>query len=357
MRAIRVGVIGTGWTASVQVPAFQALPEFEVMAITSARRERAEAAAARLGIPQAFTDYRQMLALPGLDAVYIGAPPHLHHEMTLAAAAAGKHLICEKPTALNATQAREMLQAARRAGITAMLDFEFRWHPARRYFKRLLEEGYLGRLYTIDFLSILGHVADPVRRPWSWWSERDKGGGLLGAMGSHMIDALRVWCGEIDAVQGRIDTFVRQRQLPDGEAFRAVDADDTFSFLCTFATGGAASVRATGIARGLTGSMVHAFGSDGTLVMRDDATLSGARSADTSMAELPLPGELGREGADIPAGVRNSALLATEFARGIREGASPSPNLEDGLRCQEVMDAVYESHETGRVVPVRRAEI
>src|SRR5262245_25576981 len=137
MPPIRVGVIGTGWTANIQAPAFQALPnDFEVVALTSARRERAEAAAAKLGIPNVFTDYREMLALPGLDAVYVGAPPHLHHEMTLAAAAAGKHLICEKPTALDAGQAREMIGAARAAGVTAMLGFEFRWHPARWYLTR-----------------------------------------------------------------------------------------------------------------------------------------------------------------------------------------------------------------------------
>src|SRR5207302_10069447 len=149
MPPIRIGVIGVGWTANVQVPAFQALPnEFQVVALTSARRERAEAAAARLNIPRVFTDYREMLALPELDAVYIGAPPHLHLEMTLVAARAGKHLICEKPTALNAGEAREMLAATHEAGVTAMLDFEFRWRTARRHLRQAIAEGYPGSFYA-----------------------------------------------------------------------------------------------------------------------------------------------------------------------------------------------------------------
>jgi predicted dehydrogenase len=356
MAPIRVGVVGAGWTAMVQVPAFQALPEdFEVVALTSARRERADAAAAKLGIPNVFTDYRQMLALPGLDAVYIGAPPHLHHEMTLAAARAGKHLICEKPTALDAGQAREMRDAARDAGVTAMLDFEFRWRPARRYFAQLLAEGYTGRLYAVTYQNVAGFVADPVRRQWNWWSERSKGGGLLGAAGSHYIDALRVWCGEIESVQARLDTFVQERKLPDSEDFRAVDSDDSFSFFCRFAGGAEGLMTATGVARGPGSSLVHAFGSEGTLTITDDSRVSGAQTGASGAEDLPIPAEIAGQRAELPELIRYSAILSTEFARGIREGTSPSPNLEDGLRCQEVMDAIYASHASGRREEVKRA--
>src|SRR5205085_302100 len=160
-----------------------------------------------LNIPNVFTDHREMLKLPGLDAVYIGAPPALHHEMTLAAAAAGKHLICEKPTALDAGQAREMVEAARAAGVTAMLDFEFRWLPPRAYIRQLIADGYLGKLYAVNFQSASGFVADPIRRPWNWWAQRSKGGGLLGALGSHLIDAFRFWCGDIESVISHLDTF------------------------------------------------------------------------------------------------------------------------------------------------------
>lgn len=347
MHPIRIGVIGTGWTVRAQAPALQALPEFEVVAITSARRERAEAAAAKLGIPRAFTDYREMLAMPGLDAVYIGAPPYLHHEMTLAAAQAGKHLICEKPAALNAGQAREMLAAVERAGVTAMLNFEFRWRPARRYFGQLLAEGYAGRPYLINVQSALDILADPIGRTWSWMSERGKGGGMLTANGTHYIDALRTWCGEIETVDARLDTFVRERKVADSDAFRAVDAADNFSFFCRFANGAQGTVTSAGVARGARSSSASLYGSEGTLLLIDDVQIAGARAGESTTGKIGLPVELTSEGAEIPDGLRWCALLAREFARGIRLGISPSPNLTDGLRCQEVIDAIYASHDQG----------
>src|SRR5438128_546471 len=134
-----------------------------------------------------------------------------------------------------------------RVGSTAMLDFEFRWRTARRHLRQAIAEGYLGTFYALNWQSVAGYVADPVRRPWNWWSERSKGGGLLGAVGSHLIDGLRVWRGEITAVSARLDTFVRERKLPDADGFRAVDSDDTFAFLCHFADGGEGLVTATAV--------------------------------------------------------------------------------------------------------------
>src|SRR5262245_37608614 len=125
MSAVRVGIIGTGWGASVQAPAFRCVAGAELVAITSGRLERAQAVAQEHGIPQAFDDYREMLDKANLDLVSIVTPPYLHHEMTLAAIAAGAHVICEKPFALDVRQASEMVEAAERAGCINVVDHEF----------------------------------------------------------------------------------------------------------------------------------------------------------------------------------------------------------------------------------------
>jgi predicted dehydrogenase len=358
---IRIGVIGAGWAANVQVPVLQALPDFEVVALTSARRARAEAAAARLGLSHAFTDFREVLALPGLDAVYIGAPPALHHEMTLAAVRAGKHVLCEKPVALNRGQAREMGEAAHAAGVTAMVNFQWRWSPARRQIARLIREGYAGEIREIHLQQTSEILLDPVRRSWSWSSQRSQGGGFLASTGSHLIDALRVWNGEITAVQAHLRTSVAERKLPDRDEHRAVDADDAFVVLCRFAGGAVATLIGSGVVPGPRRLLAQIFGARATLVLADEQTLTAARPGQGRPELLDRPADLVRETAAVPipeaparagAGrgtdLRWSAQLAREFARGIREGRSPAPSLDDGLRCQAIMDAIYASNASGR---------
>src|SRR5688572_17903332 len=144
-RPLRIGVAGVGFGSAVHIPAFQS-EGLDVVAVCSRRAERAEETAQRFGIERTFTDYDEMLQLDGLDAVSIATPPALHHEMSLAALRAGKHVICEKPFALNTAQALEMRQAAAASGLTAMIAHEFRYASARMRVKELLDEGYIGDL-------------------------------------------------------------------------------------------------------------------------------------------------------------------------------------------------------------------
>ena len=193
---LRVGVVGVGFVTIVQIPGFQA-ENIEVVAVCSRRIERAQEAAQQIGIPHAYSDYQDMLRLEGLDAVSIVTPPALHHSMAIAALEAGKHVLCEKPFALNKNQAWEMYDLSQRTGLTSMITHEFRWAPQRAYIKELLDQGYLGRLNLAGLRLFFG-PRDAVRaRPATWALDADLGGGFLYALGSHYIDALRHWFGEI----------------------------------------------------------------------------------------------------------------------------------------------------------------
>ena len=188
MSPIRVGIIGTGFGAAVQLPGFQCVDGVEVVAVVSGRLDRARAVAAEHGVPHAFTDYREMLRAVPLDLVSVTAPPYLHYEMTLAAFAAGAHVLCEKPLAMNTQQAKEMFAAAERAGRVHAVDHEFRYVPARATVKRLIDEGAVGDPY---FVRIADLVASRPERYYGWWFDRARGGGLLQAIGAHYVDALR----------------------------------------------------------------------------------------------------------------------------------------------------------------------
>ena len=136
---VRIGVIGVGFGSVVHIPAFQS-EGLEVVAVCARNEARAEAAANFFNIPHVFSDFQRMLEMPDLDAVSIVTPPALHHEMALAALNAGKHVLCEKPFALNSVQAREMWEASEASGLTAMICHEFRFAASRMQVKELIDD-------------------------------------------------------------------------------------------------------------------------------------------------------------------------------------------------------------------------
>ena len=185
-KPVRIGVIGVGFGTRVQIPGFQS-EGFEVVAVCSRQRERAEEAAKNFGIPNTYTDYREMLSQPGLDAVSIVTPPNLHHEMTIAALEAGKHVLCEKPFAMDQQQAKEMWDKAQETKLTGMVTHEFRFAPARAYVKELLQQGYIGELLnvSITFFLLSGRQQRPGHGPLEWRRQYSQGGGELAGIGSH----------------------------------------------------------------------------------------------------------------------------------------------------------------------------
>src|SRR5262245_58273094 len=148
-RPLRIGVVGVNYGATVHIPGLQS-EGVEVIAVCARRQETAGEAAEKYGIPRVFTDYEAMLKLDDLDAVAIASPVSLHAPMTLAALAAGKHVICEKPFAANQAEAREMWDAAQKTGLTATIGHEFRFSSARMRAKELIDEGYIGNLRFVS---------------------------------------------------------------------------------------------------------------------------------------------------------------------------------------------------------------
>ncbi len=144
---IRVGVIGVGWGSLVQVPAFRMVPAFDVVALCSRQRDRVTAAGERLGITDVSTDWTEFVARDDLDLISVCTPVDLHREQVLAAIAAGKHVLVEKPLALHSGQTAEMLEAAEAAGVRHAVCFEGRWEPTRLRIWETIASGHLGVPY------------------------------------------------------------------------------------------------------------------------------------------------------------------------------------------------------------------
>src|ERR1700728_153736 len=270
---LRVGVIGVGWGAMVQVPAFRAAGGYEVAALCSRRPERAAEAGGRLGIEDVSTDWERFVGRPDLDIISVCTPTDLHREQVLSAIRAGKHVLCEKPVALDAGQAAEMADAADAAGVATAVCFENRWGREKLAVWRQVSQGLLGSAYFAR-VAIAADYFPPVRPLMSEWMYRlaDGGGYLLG-MGSHDIHHLYLLFGVPEAVCADVRATIPVRTRSDGSAF-AADADDTVSLLLRWSSGVRASISLTTV--GLhTGSRYRfeAFGSGGTAEI--DGTVFG----------------------------------------------------------------------------------
>jgi len=340
----RVAVIGTGFSDQVQIPGFRLHPRFEVVAVAGRNAGRTQAVAEKFGLAKWYTDWREMIGKGKMDfdAVSIVTPPHLHREMTLAALDAGLPVLCEKPMALHSREAEQMLKRARETGLTAMIDHEFRYLPARQRFGQLVREGYIGKLWRITMTVHRGSFADPAR-PWDWWSDFREGGGLLGALGSHYFDAIQHWFRQPKRVWGKLNAFIPERPLAEAGGRRTVTADDSFLAVLDLDDGAEALFDFTVNAIAGTGGHTVAFGSEGTLIVEDDQRLMGAKRGealdDMDLSDFPSVGEDPR--------VSSFVRLLDDFAAAIDHGTSPSPNFENGLAHQQFIDAVRISNARG----------
>jgi len=343
---VKVGIIGTGFGLSAQLPGFRACEGVEVVALCGSNHERTKALAQKHGIAHAFTDYHAMLQLDTLDLVSIVTPVSLHYPMTLAAFQAGKHVLCEKPMAMDLAEATSMLAAAETASRIHMIDHELRFNPTRVRLKELLEAGYIGEIYHATITTSSNFRADPDARPWDWWSDATQGGGSLGATASHQIDLLQWWIGQISQVSAEIDTFVKQRRLPDSTHYVTVTSDDYCSLLLRFENGQRGSIVITSVARHPAGTRVEIHGEHGSLILDADERLWGRQAGDAQLTELTVP-DPNQELPGIEKNVWAISFirLAQELVTSIREQCQPKQGATflDGVRCQGVIDAARTS--------------
>ncbi len=347
----RVGVIGTSWAAKSPLPTFQSYPGIEIAAICSGRLERAREACERFGAPVALDDYRELVVMPEVDIVYVGSPVALHDPMAIAAAEAGKHLLLEKPLSLDAVRGQAMLDAAERSGVSHIVAFTMRHFATHVLVRRLIDEGVIGEPRHLAIAHFGGSAVGAPPRGWSWWSDREQGGGLLGAMGSHYVDLARYWLGDFAEVSGSLRTW--QRTTPDGEGrWRDVTSDDGFALIGTMRSGAAVTIHMSLAVRPGPPRRVELYGEQGSVAIEGDELAPGGarvlltRPGESTPSEVEVPplalGDAAR-GSAVP----RFGLMIEKLVRAIEDGERPSPDIEEALRCQEVLDAVRRSSEEG----------
>ena len=346
---LRIAVVGTGFGARVQIPGLRAAGG-EIVAVVSGREANARRVAEAEGIGRWYTDFERLLADGGLDAVCISGPPDTHHPMTVAAARAGLHLLVEKPTAMNAAEAEEMLAAAEEAGVVHALDFEFRYEGHRARLKELIEEGALGQVLHAQVATRAALFVPGSGRHWNWLSDAGRGGGVLGAIGSHHIDALLWYLGPAQEVFAQLQTFVPTRADESGDQ-REVTADDAFTMQLHFSSGARGLIDVSAVTPGGEGTRVEVVGSVAAATIGAGGVLRLARAGSGAPEAVGIPERLRPPRvAGVPPSYSAFNALAQRFTAAIRGGPPMSPDLRDGLAVQKVMDAARQSSAERRMI-------
>ncbi len=291
IKQMRVGFVGAGWSERVQIPMFR-LGGLVAQAICAGNPDNAQRVAQNLAIPDVYAHWQALIASDHVDVVSIVTPPHLHREIAVAALQAGKHVICEKPTALNVAEVEAMLAAAQAApGQLAIVDHELRFHPARVQLRRLLKDGYVGSVLLVNISVQNGSRLNP-ETPWSWWNDAEKGGGILGAVGSHMLDQCRWLVGRIDIMSAQLQTGHFYRKEAATGSQRRVTADDHAQILLRFANGAQGSITVSSLMPGQSDSETLIIGTQGALKLDAKEQLWGAQGSDFHKGNWQfIPGE------------------------------------------------------------------
>ncbi len=373
-RPLGIGVVGHGFMGTVHSNAYLKIPYSFAAPAASPRlrllcgRDRAgvAGAAGRLGFAGYCTDWRELVEDPSIDVVDVCTPDSEHAAVSLAALAAGKHVICEKPLAMTVDEARSMAAAARGARTLAMLCHNYRFIPAVRLARQLVESGAMGRVYSfrISYLQEVGH--DPAAPLEDCWYASGTRSGVLRGIGCHAIDLARHLAGEIVSVSGIARTWNPSRTTRAGRT-ETVTADEGAVALVEFAGGAYGTIECSGVATGRRNTLAWELnGSKGSMafdledpnhlrVCSDEAARALRGFADVSVTDpghplqtvyLPPGHNAGWEYGHLHA---LHHLLAC-IAGGARSVAPLGASFEDGERIQMVMQAIVDSTAGGRRV-------
>jgi len=350
MNMFRVGVIGLGNMANVHISSIKSLATFQITAVCDTVPELLENAGNRLGIPKSkrYADYADLIRDDEVDAVISITPNHLHADIMRKCLEAGKPFMSEKPFTRTGEEAEELLGLYRRRPVPAMIGFSYRYTPAFRMARKLLEAGKIGRVRTFSMQYLQGWGAAVYGTPFVWrFDKAVAGSGTLGDLGTHMIDLAHFLFGRFRELSSQMLTLIPERKNAATGETAKVEVDDFVSFQALMENGAA----------GIFQSTRNAIGSENQLevfICGDAGTLHASTVNPDHLVWIHVDGETGatvEKKLKVPPHVRRTQW--EDFA-GLLAGAPGEgfPDFMAGYENQRVIEAVIRSHEEKRTVPV-----
>ena len=378
MPEIGIGLIGYKFMGKAHSNAYRQVSHFfpgrftpRMKVICGRDRAGAEAAARQFGWEEVETDWRRVVERKDIDVIDIVTPGNVHCEQAVAAAAAGKHIICEKPLANTLPEARQMLRAVQRAGVKHMIMHNYRKIPAVAFAKKLIEDGSLGEIYHYHGAYLQDWIMDP-EFPLVWRLEKKlAGSGALGDIGSHAADLARYLNREFDSVVAHLTTFIKERPLPGSGAATwgakgskgkgKVTVDDDANFLVRFKNGSVGVFESSRFCGGRRNyNTFQVYGSKGSIAFNlerlnelefydrtDPQADQGFKTILVTESVHPYVGAWWPPGHII--GYEHTFVHAIhDFLTALEKDTLPEPNFRDGVINQSILDAVESSAKTGR---------
>ncbi len=356
---IGIGIIGTGFARKTQIPAFQSLPDAEVVSVASGSLENAEKTAKEFGIKHSTDNWKQTVERDDVDLICITTLPNLHQEMVLYSLEHEKHILCEKPFAMNVAEAEELVKKAKEKNLLTLIDHELRSLNGRQKAFKMIRQGEIGKI--IHFKQTFRNASrGNAEIAWNWWSDKEAGGGALGAIGSHAIDGFQWFLGtEITDVFCMLKTNIKKRTDKNGVE-REVTSDDEANLILKFAdseltqdASGTASLSM--VEAGEYDFNLKIFGTEGSIMIGEQGELRHAKMSDTNWKKIEI--DLGEPPPNVtPSGwSRGFMSFSKEIISALKEGKTTVENaatFEDGLKIQKVLDAARESDENGCFVKI-----
>jgi len=375
-KPIRIGLVGYGFMGRAHSNAYRRVNNFfdleyePVLQAVSGRDEaKAKEFAERWGYASVETDWRKLIERADIDAIDVCTPNNLHHDISIAAADAGKMILCEKPLSMNTAEGQEMVAAVEKAGVPNTVWYNYRRVPAVTLAKQLIDEGRLGRVfhYRSNFLQDWTISADLPQGGAGLWriDARVAGSGVTGDLLAHCIDTA-IWLnGPIKNVTAMTETFIKERKHQESGKLEPVGIDDACAFLCRFVNGSLAVFESTRYARGHKALYtLEINGANASIAWdlhdlhrlsyfdhRDDSLVRGWRSVHVSDGDMPYMNKWWVPGLQI--GYEHTFVHhVADFLDGLAKKQPTSPTFREALETQKVCDAVLASAKSGQWVNV-----
>lgn len=360
-KKIGIGIIGAsperGWAADAHVPALSASPDFELVALSTSRRESADEAARKFGVSLAFDHHAPLVARPEVDVVVVAVKVPHHFELVNAAIAAGKSVYCEWPLGNGLQEAEQMTALARDAGVYAAVGLQARSSPVGAYVKHLIAQGFVGEVLSSTIVADAINWGADILGCYSYLLDRRNGASMLTIPFGHTMDAFCSVLGEFAELSATFATRrPRVRQIETGQMLPS-DVADQIAVHGILESGALASVHFRGgLSRG-THFQWEINGSEGDLVLRAGGghiqmlplSLYGASGSQTGLVEMPVPAEFNPIGETL-AGNPYAASVARAYAHlasDLKSGAQTLPSFADALLRHRMIDAMQRSADTG----------
>jgi predicted dehydrogenase len=376
MKTLNVGVIGYGFMGRAHSNAYRTVGNFfdiahqpVLKAACGRNEENVKAFAEKWGYESVETDWRKLLERDDIDAIDICTQNNFHCEIAIAAAKAGKMILCEKPLAMNVAEGEQMVAAVEEAGVPNIVWYNYRRVPAVTMAKQLIDEGRLGKIYhyRAQFLQDWTIAEDLPQGGAGLWrlDVNEAGSGVTGDLLAHCIDTA-IWLnGSIDKVSAMTETFVKERMHNITGQVEKVGIDDACAFLARFANGSLAVFESTRYARGHKALYTFEINGEHASIAwdlhdlhrlsyfdhKDDSKLRGWRSIHVTDGEHPYMDKWWVPGLQI--GYEHSFVhQVADFLQGLEEGKPVSPTFREALETQKICEAVLESGKSGAWVNV-----